>query len=227
MNLLFQGDRIIVCPEVIINLLNQTCSRDRTRSVVNLNHRILSVLSLNTKIGQVETIRISCLIYIEILSQSIWQLGISFTDIAVQLVGISQSVWPILCLIVRSSHSIALHKCWADCTAERKNLTWVWILDTTAGRHSSSGRSSSKLILQHALTGILYIERSLSCGSLGCIYCHRKVLLVYLDLRTCICGSLLDWRYGRSLTPTVVSHNGEVVLGRSLQTVQLVRHLVA
>ena len=136
------------------------------------------------KICQVETIRISCLIYIEILSQSIWQLGISFTDIAVQLVGIGQSVWPVLCLIVGSSHSVALHKCWADCTAERKDLTWVWILDTTAGRHSSSGRSSSKLILQHALTGILYIERSLGSGSLGGIYGHRKVLLVYLNLRT-------------------------------------------
>ena len=179
------------------------------------------------KISQVETIRISCLIYIEILSQSIWQLGISFTDIAVQLVGIGQSVWPVLCLIVGSSHSIALHKCWADCTAERKDLTWVWILDTTAGRHSSSGRSSSKLILQHALTCILYIERSLSCGSLGCIYCHRKVLLIYLNLRTCICGSLLDWRYGRSLTPTVVSHNCKIILSRSLQAFYLIRHLVA
>ena len=226
-NLLFQTNRIFVCPEVIVNLLNQTCSRDRTRTVVNLNHRILSVLSLEAKIGQVETIRISCLIYIEILSQGIRQLGISFTDIAVQLVGIGQSVWPVLCLIVGSSHSIVLHKCWADCTAERKNLTRIWLEVTSTGRHSSSGRSSSKLILQHALTCILYIERSLSSGSLGCIYCHRKVLLVYLDLRTCICGSLLDWRYGRSLTPTVVSHNGEVVLGRSLQTVQLVRHLVA
>ena len=136
------------------------------------------------KICQVETIRISCLIYIEILSQSIWQLGISFTDIAVQLVGIGQSVWPILCLIVGSSHSVALHKCWADSTAERKNLTRVRILDATAGRHGSLGGCCGKLILQHALTGILYIERSLGCGSLGGIYCHRKGLLVYLNLRT-------------------------------------------
>ena len=226
-NLLFQGDIIFVCPEGIVYLLNQTCSRDRTRSVVNLNHRILSVLSLEAKIGQVETIRISCLIYIEILSQGIRQLGISFTDIAVQLVGIGQSVWPVLCLIVGSSHSVVLHKCWADCTAERKNLTRVRILDATAGRHGSSGCSSSKLILQHTLTGILHIERSLGGRSLGGIYCHKKVLLVYLNLRTCIGGSLLDGRYFRSLTPTVVSHNGEVVLGGSLQTFYLVRHLVA
>ena len=226
-NLLFQSNRIIVCPEGIINLLNQTCSRDRTRSVVNLNHRILSVMSLEAKIGQVETIRISCLIYIEILSQGIRQLGVSLTDIAVQQIGIGQSVWPVLCLIVGSGHSIALYKCWADSTAERKNLTRVRILDATAGRHGSLGGCCGKLILQHALTGILYIERSLGCGSLGGIYCHRKALLVYLNLRTSIGGSLLDGRNGRSLTPTVVSHNGEVVLGRSLQTVQLVRHLVA
>ena len=227
MNLLFQTNRIFVCPEVIVNLLNQTCSRDRTRTVVNLNHRILSVLSLEAKIGQVETIRISCLIYIEILSQGIRQLGISFTDIAVQQVGIGQSVWPVLCLIVGSGHSVALYKCWADSTAERKNLTRVWILDATAGRHGSSGCSSSELILQHTLTGILHIERSLGGRSLGGIYGHRKVLLVYLNLRTCICGSLLDWRYGRSLTPTVVSHNCKIILSRSLQTFYLVRHLVA
>ena len=225
--MLVQGNVVVVCPYRIVDLLKQTCGRDRARTVVNLDNRVYTVLSQELQGCEVEAVRILLLVYIEVLGKGVRQLGIALANVAVQLLAEGHYAWPVLGKIVGCSHSVALGNCWSHCAAERNNLTWRRLLGTRLGRHGSFLGGSCKLVLKHTLARVGDVERSAGCRSLRRIHRHAEGGLVELNLRTFVGCCLLNGRHCRRLAPTVVGYDSKVVLGRSLQALKLIRHGVA